>query len=50
MTAAAEPAWQITPEKVQVVVQRLIDPRRLFCLGLTFGVMRLEIAIWMYWW
>jgi len=28
MTTAAEPAWQITPEKVQMVVQRLIEVAR----------------------
>jgi hypothetical protein len=52
MTKAAEGAWQITPEKVQAVVRRLIqigDPRRSFCSGRTFGVMRLGIATWMYW-
>jgi predicted nucleotidyltransferase len=36
MTAAAEPAWQITPEKVQVVVQRLIQiarPKKIILFG-----------------
>ena len=28
MTTAAEPAWQIAPEKVQMVVQRLIEVAR----------------------
>ena len=25
MTTAAEPAWQITPDKIQIVVRRLIE-------------------------
>jgi predicted nucleotidyltransferase len=36
MTTAAEPAWQITPEKVQMVVQRLIEvanPKKLILFG-----------------
>ena len=36
MTAAAEPAWQITPEKVQMVVQRLIEvasPKKIILFG-----------------
>ena len=36
MTTAAEPAWQITPEKVQVVVQRLIQiarPKKIILFG-----------------
>ena len=42
MTTATEPTWQITPEKVQMVVQHLIEianpEERLFCLGFTPGV------------
>jgi len=36
MTTAAEPAWQITPEKVQMVVQRLIEvanPKKIILFG-----------------
>jgi len=36
MSTAAEPAWQITPEKVQVVVQRLIQiarPKKIILFG-----------------
>ena len=36
MTTAAEPAWQITPEKIQVVVQRLIQiakPKKIILFG-----------------
>ena len=36
MTMAAEPAWQITPEKIQVVVQRLIQiagPKKIILFG-----------------
>ena len=36
MTTAAEPAWQITPEKVQMVVQRLIEvanPKKIVLFG-----------------
>jgi hypothetical protein len=36
MTAAAEPAWQMTPEKVQAVVQRLIQvgrPKKIILFG-----------------
>jgi uncharacterized protein len=36
MTTAAEPAWQITPEKVQAVVQRLIQigrPKKIILFG-----------------
>ena len=36
MTTAAEPAWQITPDKVQVVVQRLIQiarPKKIILFG-----------------
>jgi len=36
MTTAAEPAWQITPEKVRVVVQRLIQiarPKKIILFG-----------------
>jgi predicted nucleotidyltransferase len=36
MTTAAEPAWQITPEKDQVVVHRLIQiarPKKLILFG-----------------
>ena len=35
-TTAAEPAWQITPEKVQAVVQRLIQigrPKKIILFG-----------------
>ena len=54
MTTATEPTWQITPEKVQMVVQHLIEianpEERLFCLGFTPGVNATGAAIWMYWW
>ena len=36
MTTAAEPPWQITPEKVQMVVQRLIEvasPKKIILFG-----------------
>ena len=36
MTTAAEPAWQMTPEKVQMVVQRLIEvarPKKIILFG-----------------
>ena len=36
MTTATEPAWQITPEKVQAVVQRLIQigrPKKIILFG-----------------
>jgi uncharacterized protein len=36
MTTATEPAWQITPEKVQMVVQRLIEvanPKKIILFG-----------------
>jgi uncharacterized protein len=36
MTTAAKPAWQITPEKVQAVVQRLIQigrPKKIILFG-----------------
>ena len=36
MTTATEPAWQITPENVQMVVQRLIEvpsPKKIILLG-----------------
>ena len=36
MTTAAEPAWQITPEKVHMVVQRLIEvasPKKIILFG-----------------
>lgn len=36
MAAAAEPVWQITPEKVRAVVQRLIQlarPRKIILFG-----------------
>ena len=36
MTTAAEPPWQITPEKVQAVVQRLIEianPKKIILFG-----------------
>ena len=36
MTTAAEPAWQIIPEKVQMVVQRLIEvanPKKIVLFG-----------------
>jgi uncharacterized protein len=36
MTKAAEPPWQITPEKVQAVVQRLIKigrPKKIILFG-----------------
>ena len=36
MTTAAEPAWQITPEKVQAVVKRLIQigrPKKIILFG-----------------
>ena len=36
MITAAEPAWQITPEKVQMVVQRLIEvasPKKIILFG-----------------
>jgi hypothetical protein len=52
MTTVDEPAWQITPEKVQAVVQRLIQigrPKKIILFGLTFGVMRLGIATSIYW-
>ena len=36
MSAATEPTWQITPEKVQAVVQRLIQvakPKKIILFG-----------------
>jgi uncharacterized protein len=36
MTTGTEPAWQITPEKVQMVVQRLIEmanPKKIILFG-----------------
>jgi uncharacterized protein len=36
MTTATEPSWQITPEKVQMVVQRLIEvanPKKIILFG-----------------
>jgi predicted nucleotidyltransferase len=36
MTAATKPAWQITPEKVQTVVERLIEvarPKKIILFG-----------------
>jgi predicted nucleotidyltransferase len=53
MTAAAEPAWQITPEKVQVVVQRLIQiarPKKIILFGSYVRGDATRDSIWMYWW
>jgi hypothetical protein len=40
MTTAAEPAWQITPDKVQMVVQRLMEiarPKKIQPCGIMHG-------------
>jgi hypothetical protein len=43
MTTAAKPAWQITPEKVQAVVQRLIQIGRPKKIILAIGLRTLNL-------
>jgi predicted nucleotidyltransferase len=53
MTTAAEPPWQITPEKVQMVVQRLIEvasPKKIILFGSYVRGDAIETAIWTCWW
>src|SRR5258708_352703 len=48
MSVVSEPVWAVTPEKVDAVVQRLVDagrPRKIFLFGSMFAERCTETAI-----